>query len=172
MITKEKKNKIINELKQMAEAANSVIFVNFHGESVVKTSALRRELRKKFALYKVAKKTLVEKSFEGENYKGKFTDFKGELAAIFNNGDDMVGVLKHINSLVKEGKFKILGGVFEKEYRDAEFMIAISKLPPKEVILQQLLGLLNSPVKSMVDALSGGIINFIRVLDQIAKAKK
>lgn len=172
MITKEKKSKIIDELKRIAGSANSIIFVNFHGESVVKTSALRRELRKKSSLYKVAKKTLVEKSFEGENYKGKFVDFKGELAAIFNSSDNIAEVLKHINSLAKEGKFKILGGVFEKEYRNAEFMTAISKLPPKEVILQQLLSLLNSPAKSMVDALSGGIANFIRVLDQIAKAKK
>lgn len=171
MITKEKKQKIISGLNKNAENAKNIVFLNFHGESVKKTSALRKELRKKDAFYQVAKKTLIQKSLSNYGIQGGFPDFKGEMAAVFVYSEDIQGILKYILSLAREGKFKITGGVFENEFKDDVFMSAISKIPGREVLYYSLVNTINAPIKQTVDALSGVIVNFIRVLDQIAKAK-
>lgn len=167
MITKDKKQNIINELNKEAAGSKSLIFLNFHEASVAKTFALRRELRNKGASYKVARKTLFQKAFEKAGIEGDFTDFKGEMAVLFVYEDNIQDVLKSVSALKKEGKFKLIGGVFENNYRADDFMLALSKIPSKEVLYANLLGTLNAPVKGMVDVLQGGITNFIRVLSKI-----
>lgn len=170
MITvKEKKSKAINEIKEKAGASKSVIFLNFCGETVVKTMKLKKELAKRESSYKVAKKTLIKKALTDSGVSGIYPDFKGELALIFSQTENISDVLKFLSITAKEGKFKVMGGVFENEFKDAIFMAALSKLPSKEVIYYQLVNTLNAPLKQTVDALQGGILAFIRILDQVSK---
>jgi len=169
MITKEKKQTVINELNKESLDSKSLIFLNFHEASVAKTFVLRRELRKKDASYKVARKTLIKKAFQNSGFEGDFTDFKGEMAVLFLYQDNIADILKFILGFQKEGKFKLMGGIFENTYRTADFMFAISEIPSKEVLYYQLVNTINAPLKQMVDVLNGGIVNLINVLNQIAK---
>lgn len=170
MITvKEKKSKVIDEIKEKSNVSKSIVFLNFSGETVVKTTKLKKELSKKDSSYKVAKKTLIKKALIDSGISGDYPDFKGELALVFSETENISDVLKFLSGLAKEGKFKVMGGVFENEFKDAVFMAALSKLPLKETIYYQLVNTLNAPLKQTVDVLEGGITNFIRVLDQIAK---
>lgn len=171
MITREKKSKIIEELNDNIKLAKSMIFFNFHGVDVMKTNQLRRELKAKKALYKVAKKTLIKKALEQQyNFKSSL-NLDGEVALIFNQEDNIIEVVKFILSQIKKDKFKILGGIFENEYRDAAFIIELSRLPSKSILYVNLLNALNSPLGRLVGALNGGIIDFIRVLNEISKIK-
>ena len=79
--------------------------------------------------------------------------------------------MKFILNQIKKNKFKILGGLWKNEYKDANFIMELSRLPSKEMIYGNLLMALNSPLKRLVGVLEGGIGNFIRVLDQIVKLK-
>lgn len=166
---RQKKEKIIKDLKKQSDLSKNIVFLNFHGASVNKTSELRKELRNKNVFYKVAKKTLIEKSLLDKEYEGDFPDFKGEMAAMYLYEENISYVLKFINGMMKEGKFKVVGGVYDKEYKDDKFLAALSKIPPKEVLYFSLVNTINAPLKQTVDALQGGITNFIRVLDQISK---
>lgn len=169
MITKQKKSEILRELDEIIKTAKETVFLNFHGESVAKTNFLRKELKKREAAYKVAKKTLIKKILANLGFKGESPNFEGETALVLNKGGDIIDVLKFIAKQTKNGKFKILGGIFENEYKNAEFMIELSKIPAKEIIYARFLYALNSPLSGLVGALNGGIINFIRVLNQISK---
>ena len=148
-----------------------MLFLNFHGESVARTSQLRKELKEKEAFYKVAKKTLIKKAVGIFDFKGKIADLEGEAGLVFIRGENFSDIAKFIAQSAKKGKFKILGGIFDKEYRDAAFAIDLSKLPPREIIYAKLLGALNSPLGRLVGVLNGEIVSFIRVLDRASKLK-
>lgn len=172
MITShEKKAKIIGEIKEKANVSKSIIFLNFRGETVVKTTKLKKELAKKDSSYKVAKKTLIKKALIDSGVKGDYPDFKGELSLVFSQTENITDVLKFLSGMAKEGKFKVMGGVFENEFKDLNFMSALSKIPRREEIYYQFVNVLNSPLKQTVDVFQGGILNFIRILDQISKKK-
>lgn len=168
-ITKQKKAEIISDLENNLALSKNVVFLSFHGETVEKTRAVRRELRKKEAFYKVARKTLTSKAFQKYGFKGDAPGFKGEMALVFLFQDNIADVLKFISGFAKEGKILIAGGIYDSEFRDSSFMVAVSKIPPKEVLYYQLTNTINAPLKQMVDVLNGGIVNLINVLNQIVK---
>lgn len=168
-ITKQKKAEIISDLENNLGLSKSVIFLEFHGETVEKTRGVRKELRKKDAFYKVARKTLVGKAFQKYGFRGIVPDFKGEMALVFVFEDNIADVLKFISGFAKEGKILIVGGIYDNEFRNAPFMLAVSKIPPKEVLYCELMNTINAPLKQMVDVLTGGIVSLINILNQVAK---
>jgi len=171
MITRDKKTKIIEELDRDIESAKAIFFLNFHGEDVAKTNRLRKALKSEKITYKVARKTLIKKALEKYNFKGTAVNYEGEIALMFSGEEDVVLAAKFILNQIKKNKFKILGGLWKNEYKDANFIMELSRLPSKEMIYGNLLMALNSPLKRLVGVLEGGIGNFIRVLDQIVKLK-
>ncbi len=170
MITREKKEEIIKDLENNIQESKNVIFLNFNKADVTKTNQLRKELKNKEAYYKVAKKTLIRKAFGKFGFKGDLlASLKGETALIFLKGEEFADIVKSILTRVKEGKFKIFGGVFEKEFQNAETIISLSKLPSKPILYANLIYTLNSPLRRMVGVFNGSITNFVRVLNQISK---
>jgi hypothetical protein len=66
---------------------------------------------------------------------------------------------------------KIKGGVMPGRPLTAQEVDALSKLPAREVLLAQLLGLLQAPPQALVNLLSGVIRNFLNVLVAIRDQK-
>jgi hypothetical protein len=67
---------------------------------------------------------------------------------------------------------KIKGGIIGGQTLTAQEVDALSKLPAREVLLAQLLGLLQAPTQSLVNVLSGVIRNFLNVLVAIRDQKE
>ena len=63
-------------------------------------------------------------------------------------------------------------GYFEGKVVDADDIIRIAKLPPREVMLAQLLAGLQAPMAGLVGVLSGLLRNFVSVLEAIARKKE
>ena len=171
-ITKNKKQEILKNLEEKAKKASSVVFVNFHGLNVVKTTQLRRSLRNLGADYLVGKKTLIKKAFDSLKFKGEMPELEGEIALAFGD-KDAVAPAKGIADFQKENKdsLKILGGVLEGEYMSVEKAIALSNIPSREVLYGKFVNVINSPIQGAVGALNGIIRSFVNTLDQIAKNK-
>ena len=58
-ITRQKKEEILKNLEEDIKQANIIVFVNFHGLSVLGAMELRRILKQISAKYIVAKKTII-----------------------------------------------------------------------------------------------------------------
>ncbi len=147
-LKKEQKAKIIESVKEKIAEAKSLVFVNFHGLNVATATALRRSLKKQGVGYSVVKKTLLRLVLP------EMPALDGEVAIAY--GPDLFLPAKGLYEFqqkIKEG-IKILGGVFEKRFLSAAEMIAIAKIPSREVLYGQLLGLLIFPFQSLVVALN------------------
>ncbi|MEK7504973.1 MAG: 50S ribosomal protein L10 [Patescibacteria group bacterium] len=154
-ISREKKTKILAKLEERLAAAETVVFVNFHGLAVNSVNELRRALEAMKVGYVVAKKTLIRRALETQSrFKGEIPTLDGEVAIA--TGADPILPAKGVYEFkqkVKEG-IKILGGVFGGEYVSAEKMEQIAAIPAREVLYGQLVNLINYPIAGLVIALS------------------
>lgn len=155
-------------MREKAKNASSVVFVNFHGLNVSAANELRKSLRKTGSDYLVAKKTLIKKVFDSLNFEGVMPELEGEVALAFGV-DDEVAPARVVSEFDEKHNdiIKILGGVLEGEYMDANKAIALARIPSREVLYGKFVNVINSPVQGLVGTLQGTIKNFVSVLSQI-----
>lgn len=154
----EAKKKIVEEIKEKFNNSKSVIFVNYKGINVEQDTKLRKNFRENNVEYKIYKNRLIKIALDElgiTNYDAKCLD--GTTSVAF--GADEVGAATVLYKAIKE--FNILEtkfGIINGEVVDVAQIEALSKIPSKEVLIAQLLGMLNAPVAALA-----------RVLDAVAK---
>ena len=170
-INRQKKEKIVQDLHSRTESASILVFIGFHKLSVVKMSKLRKALRGVGAELKVAKKRLVKRVLDGFGFSGVLPDLKGEVGVLTASGD-AIEPTKVLSKFAKDKEYEglsILGGVFEKGYVANQAIKQLAAIPPREVLLGQLVYAISSPLKGFVRALSGPMRNMVGVLNNLAK---
>ena len=153
-ITKEKKATILAKLQNEVAKAKTIVFVHFKGLPVTEANHLRQSLRGVATQFFVAKKTLIKRALSNAGFKGDWPDLTGEVALAY--GDEPLAVPKGVYEFEKktQGQVRILGGVYEDEFRDAGMMVTLAQIPSREVLLGQLVGMLQSPIRGLAVALS------------------
>ena len=167
-ITREKKQNILEDLAGKFGRAKAAILIDFTKLPVSKTTELRRLLKKEDAEYKVAKKTLVSRILKSGGYKGTdLDDFKTQVGVVFSYGDPVPAA----SSLQKFSKLnealKILGGFLGLNWMDKTRVLALAKLPSREILLGQVVGTIAAPLSGLVTVLSGNMRNFVNALNNL-----
>jgi large subunit ribosomal protein L10 len=170
MITKQKKEEILKDLKKALKKAKAVVFVNFHGLNVSISTQIRMALRKSGIKYFVTKKTLIRKAFEEFGFSGEMPVLEGEIALAISE-DDPIVLAKELKSFFDKKNIKIAGGVFENRFIDDKTVVMLANIPPREVLLAQFVNVINSPIQGLVVTLDGVMGKFVRTLNEITKVK-
>lgn len=166
-ITKEKKQAIVKELKEKFDKQKSIVFIDYAGTSVQNLTTLRRNLRETGNELKIAKKTLISRVFKDVDVSG----LEGQVGVVFGYEDE-TSSSKNVYEFTKTHKsIKILGGLLEGNFFEASDVIKLAKLPSKDELLGQLVGILNAPISNFAYVLSSPTSQFVQVLNQI-KSKK
>lgn len=150
MVTKATKEKTVEELKDKFSRAKSVFSTKQLGLSVEEITNLRKEIRDLDAEFKIAKNTLFKKAAEGTDYAPLTEDLKGTTAFLFCY-DDVVGPAGKVSKFSKDNKDKVTieGAFLDGELLDNEKAAKIANLPPKEVLLSQIAGMLVQNTQSI-----------------------
>jgi len=166
------KEKIIEEIKYRFENYNSAIFVSLNKLNAFSLNILRNNIKGKGGNFFVAKNTLIEHFFLPLNEDIK--DFlKGETGIVFAKDENIVEISKVLFDFVKENEnFKINGGILVNKIISKSELEDLSKLPPKEVILVNVLSAILSPLSGFLALLQQPLLNFVLVLDDIKKRKE
>ena len=166
MKSRAQKEQEVAQGKTLAKDAQAVIFVNFSQTSVNLLHELKKGLREINGVFKVMKKTLFDLVFKESNMEVSAQQFEGQIGTVFCK-EDMVDAAGTVYRFTKEHKnelptFAMVGGfdVATGTFYDADKMMELGKLPSRDVLLAQLLGMLQAPVRS-----------FAVVLQQIADQK-
>lgn len=167
MLKKSQKKEIVAGLADKFKRQKIAIFSDFHGVSAAKSITLRRLLRKENAEYKIAKKTLFGRAL-GESSKDiGIKELKGEIGVAFGYGDQ-VAPAKILSKFSKEVEtFKILGGLLDGKLLSGKQVMALARLPSREVLLAQAVGALSAPLRGLASVLQGNIRNLALVLSRI-----
>jgi len=162
-LTRENKIQITKSVEEKLKGSESVVFVNFHGLDVSNANELRSSLKTNGVGYSVVKKTLLKRALAdaGKNFAGAAPALDGEVALAYSNrGDsaeqDILAPARGIHEFqVKtEGKVKIIGGVFDNQFKTAEEMNELALIPSRDVLYGKLVFIISWPLRGLVSTLS------------------
>lgn len=162
MKTKTQKQEEIKKAAGFFTGSKSLVFTDVTGVPAEDLRRLRREMRAVGADTLVIKKRLMNVMLKEKAVDYDVRQFKSSVATVFSkeNIESISGpVYTFFNTLggtEKEAKAaaikKILGAydLTAKASVDAATILMIGKLPAREVLLAQLLGMLASPIRSFL----------------------
>ena len=160
------KKQLINEIGTLIDTSSFLYMVTYKGLKVKEFDELRNTLDEVNAKCTILKNKLVKKAAELNNHDAlsKF-DFSGDTALISGSGDPGA-VAKTLSDYAKKHKMvSFKGGYLDGSILSSTDVIAISTLPPREVLLSQLLGTLQAPASSLVRLLNTKLSGIAYVLN-------
>ncbi|MCX8026899.1 MAG: 50S ribosomal protein L10 [Thermodesulfovibrionales bacterium] len=172
LVTKEKKSRQVAELSDRFSRSKAIVITDYKGLTVAEISELRNSLKTVGGEYKVVKNTLALRASKGTPAEKTQEFFIGTTAVAFGY-DDSIGVAKKILEFAdKNEKLKIKSAVFEGSLISHQDLKAISKLPPRNVLLSVLAGTMNAPVSKLAAAFSAPITKFMYLLEALKNKKE
>jgi len=147
------KKQVVEEIRSKISGAKSIVLVDYRGLTVEEVTELRRKYTESGVDYKVYKNTMMRFAFKEEGLEG-FNEHLTGPSAIAICKDDAVAAARVTSDFAKDHKnLEFKAGIVEGEILGAEKIKAIGGLPPKEVLLTQLVVLLNSPISQFARAI-------------------
>lgn len=155
----EQKKQVVNEITEKLRSAKSIVLVEYKGLSVEKATQLRNKCREAGVEYKVYKNTLMRFAFEELGYKDITANLEGPNAIAISQTDE-ISAAKVTNDFAKTSNDTVVikAGIAEGKVMNADEVKALANVPPREILLGQLAGVLQ-----------GNIRNLAYMLDQISK---
>lgn len=172
-LPKPEKVQKVEEMYQKMEKANALIFTDFKGLTVADLFELRSKIRGLQAEYRVVKNTLALLAIKKVYPDKEFDKFFVGPTAITYCYDDPFAVIKALVDYSKDHEaLKLKGGVVDGDICSADEIKEMAKLPPREVILSQVVGSIAAPLSSLVWSLKWPINKLVWTLDAISKEKE
>ena len=151
----DEKKKIVEELHEQLAKSKVVIVTDYKGLNVETMTELRRKLREEQIDYRVVKNTLLIRAAKETGVALIQDQLKGP-SAIALSFDDPVAPAKVLMEFAKKNeKLEIKAGVMEDRVLDLAAIKALAALPPREVLLSQLLSAMVGVPTGLVRVLNG-----------------
>ena len=152
-ILKQKKV-IVAELTEKVANAKMGVVVDYRGITVEDDTKLRKALREAGVDYKVVKNTYLRFAFNSNNLEELNSQLEGTTAVAMWSSDSFEGAKLLAKQAESLATFNIKGGFMDGKAIDAETVNGLAKLPPREVLIAQVLGGLNAPVAAFARVLN------------------
>lgn len=163
------KEAAVAELQNKLSSSQSVILADYRGLNVQEVTELRKKLREVGVEFKVAKNTLTKLAAKNAAIEGLDDLLEGPIALAFGY-DDPVAPAKVLAEFAKDHQnLELKGGLLEGKVIDLNMVNSLAKLPSKEALLTQVAGLLQAPIRNLVNVLSAPLRNTVYVLEAVRK---
>ena len=149
----EQKKQVVAELVERLNASCAGVIVDYKGITVTDDTALRKELREAGVEYTVVKNTLLRLAIASTELNGLETVLDG-TTAIATSADDYVAAARILSKFADTHKnFTIKNGFLDGEVIDTTKIAGLAKLPPRDVLLAQVLGAFQAPISAFARAI-------------------
>jgi large subunit ribosomal protein L10 len=171
-VNKEQKAAFVDDVAGRVAESEAIFAIDYRGVSVSQVAELRGKLREADASFQVVKNTLTKIALDKADVPGG-TDLQeflsGPTAFTYVKGDIAMAA-KAIADFKKEYELlEFKGGVMEGQIISVDQFQALTKLPSRDVLNGQLVGMLASPITGVVRSLNGLISGLAIQLSQIAE---
>jgi large subunit ribosomal protein L10 len=161
----------VEQIRQWLSEAKGVIFTDYRGLNVSQMTQLRKRLRQNQADYHVVKNTLFRLAAQGLITENLEDILQGPTAIAFLHGDEAAAA-KALSEAIRELRvLTVKGAVLGGKRYDAEAVQQLAKLPPREVLVAQVVGGLQAPITGLVGTLHGILRDFVYTVQAIADKK-
>ena len=169
-MNKEQKAAAIEEVAGQIQESEAVFAVDYRGISVPQAAELRTRLTEAGARFRVVKNTLTQRAADQAGAESLKEFLVGPTAFTFvvADGGDVALAAKALATFRRETDLLTFkGGVMNGDPLSAEQLEALSRLPAREVLHAQLVGMIASPITGLVRGLNALISGLAIQLGQI-----
>lgn len=159
----------VGVLDEKVKRAKTIAFVDYHGLTVGQISSLRDKIREAGGEMTVAKNTLVKRALLLNKLPDTSRGLAGPTATVFSYEDEVAPIKAIADSIKLTGLPKFKFGFFGQNILDAAGLENLAKIPGREILQGQVVGIIAAPLKGIVNVLNVNLRNLAVVLDQIAK---
>ena len=171
-MNRDEKAAIVAELNESFNRAKFSVVADYCGLTVSDLEKIRRDLRETSSEIRIAKNTLLKRAVADTSCESLADDFTGTTAIVMSY-DDPVAPAKVLAKCAEDfDKLQLRSAVLEGEKITVDDMIALSKLPSKEVLLGQLLSVMNGVPTAFVRVLSAVPQNLLYGLQAVKDQKE
>jgi large subunit ribosomal protein L10 len=166
-VHKDEKQQVVSELTERLRATETLIVADYRGLTNKQIEELRTKLIEAGARLTVVKNTLTRRAAEEAGADALLALLEGPTAIAFIEADgDPVAVAKALGDTARDTKVLALrGGVMQGATISAEQVEELAKLPPVEVLRGQVLGVIVSPLTTVVGLLSAPLRDLVGLID-------
>ena len=142
----EKKQQQVAELAEKISGAVTGVVVDYKGINVEDDTKLRKELREAGVEYSVVKNTILGRAVEDAGLAGLENVLEG-TTAIATSADDYVASARILQKFAdSHDNFSLKSGYLDGEVISMEKLVALAKLPSREVLLATVCSVFNAPI--------------------------
>jgi len=171
-LNRDQKVTIIADLNESFSKAKLAVVADYCGLKVSELQKMRIELRQCDSEIRIAKNTLLKRAVQDTGSEALSESFTGTTAVVISYADP-VAPAKILAKFADDfDKFKIRTAVLEGEKIDEAQLIALSKLPSKEVLLAKLLSTWTAVPTGLVRVLNGVPGKLVYALQAIKDQKE
>jgi large subunit ribosomal protein L10 len=162
----EKKIQAVEEMTATLARSSVVIGADYRGLTVEEATALRRAMRDAGVEIKVVKNTLFLRAAEAAGMPGLGELADGPTAIIFGF-DDPLAPIKTVVEYQRQSRnaFQARKAFLDGEVIPAGRLADLAALPPRDVMIAELAGALQSPIMNLVYLLTATLQEFSGLLD-------
>jgi large subunit ribosomal protein L10 len=169
-VNKEQKAAVVEEVAAQIKESEAVFAVDYRGISVPQVADLRVKLNDAGARFRVVKNTLTQLAADKAGAEALKGVLEGPTAFTFVRADGEVALAaKALAQFKREHNLlSFKGGLMNGEELSAEQLEALARVPTRDVLHAQLVGVIASPITGLVRGLNALIAGLAIQLKQIA----
>jgi large subunit ribosomal protein L10 len=170
-ISKERKERLVAEYKDLLKKSTALIMTSYSGISVKELEGLRRKVREAGGVFHIVKNNLVERAFTDEGVPLPEGGLVGPTAIGFTE-EDILGVAKAIVELSRETEYlSVKAAVIDGVVYDGGQVRQLAELPPLPVVQAQLLSILQTPGSRIAGLFAGSLRGLMSVFKAYAESE-
>ena len=165
-MNKEQKAAVVERVADEIQQADAIFAIDYRGLSVKQAKDLRTSLGDAGASFQVVKNTLTELAADRAGAESLKAYLEGPTALTFVRGDVAVAAKALATFRRQQGLLEFKGGQMDGAALTAEQIESIARLPARDVLNGQFVGLVASPLTGLVRGLAGLIGGLASQLQQ------
>lgn len=156
----------VERITEKLRRAKVAVLTDYRGLTVRQIQDLRGRLRSQDVEYRVVKNTLARRAAVEAGHPDFQDALKGPVAIAFGYGDISVPA-RLLGEFVRQTRLRleITGGLIEGRVMGPEQVRQTADLPPREVLIAQLLATLQSPVSQLVATIQAPVQQLVGLLE-------
>ena len=168
-MNKDQKAAVVDEVAEQIQNADAIFAIDYRGISVKQAMELRQQLSEAGARFQIVKNRLTVRAADKAGAEDLKQLLEGPTAFTFVAGDPALAAKAIATFRRQNGLLEFKGGTMAGEFLTVEQLDAIARLPARDVLHGQFVGVLASPLTGLVRGLAsmiGGLAIQLRQIEE------
>jgi large subunit ribosomal protein L10 len=168
-ISKARKDELVAQYVELLNESRAVFITEYTGLNVKDINQLRQDVRKAEGAFHVTKNTLLRYALEQTDRPVPEELLVGQVATGFALNEAPT-LAKALTDFAKTKEHLVIkGAILGSNVLTAAQVSDLAKLPSRDELRAQIIGLLSAPAQGLTSVIAGGVRQVVNVIDAYAK---